>query len=246
MLVSITKNKQLAIPALQNLYSLKSLNRSSNAASNVKLLRSKLPLNLGFPRLLFYKKNCAGRNITGSITIFSQGRKSKARTIPIAYGFRYNALFFIASFNFIPLKKAITALTFTSLGLVCYLPARLTDKLFTLTRLMPMRRTGVPAYRELLHFKPFISITRVPFMLIQQHKNAPVSFLEITPLLGSTYARSLGSAASIIKLDSRTGFSLVRLPSGIKKIFSAFSLAYAGVAGYPVLPRQLKNTKAGF
>lgn len=240
------KGPQQLFQPLQTLYTVVKLGRASNASANVKVLRSIFPLNLVFSKLAFYKKNYAGRNVTGSITLFSKGAKVKTRQLPIAYQFRYNAIFFIASFNYVPLKTTITSLIFTSLGLVCYLPARMSDTLFTLNRLRSLKRSTAPGYREVLHFKPFISINTLPFMLIQQQKNAPVSYLELSPLLGSMYARSLGCKASIIKLDSRTGFSLVKLPSGVKKIFSAFSLAHAGAAGYPILRKQLRNTRAGF
>ena len=240
------KDTQCVLQPLCALYTVVKLGRASNASANVKVLRSMFPLNITFPKLAFFKKNYAGRNITGSITLFSKGSKVKTRHIPIAYQFRYSTIFFIASFNYVPLTATITSLVFTSLVLVCYLPARTSDTLFTLNRLRSLKRSAAPGYREVLHFKPFIAINTIPFMLIQQQKNAPVSYLELVPLLGSTYARSLGCKAFIIKLDSRTGFSLVRLPSGIKKIFSAFSLAHTGPAGYAILKKQLRNTRAGF
>ena len=83
-------------------------------------------------------------------------------------------------------------------------------------------------------------------MLIQQKKNTKISFLELKPLIGSKYSRSLGSSAKIIKLDTRTGFSLVKLPSGIKKVFSAFSLSHEGPANIDFLKNQYLNTKSGF
>lgn len=83
-------------------------------------------------------------------------------------------------------------------------------------------------------------------MLIQQRKNVSVSFIELNPLQGSTYARSLGSSANIIKLDTRTGLSLVKLPSGVKKVFSAFSLSHDGPANISLLKNQLLSTKSGY
>lgn len=101
-------------------------------------------------------------------------------------------------------------------------------------------------YKDLLYFKPYISINETPFMLIQQKKNSKISFLELRPLQGSSYSRSLGSSAKIIKLDTRTGLSLVKLPSGIKKVFSAFSLSQEGPANLNFLKNQQFNTKSGF
>ena len=83
-------------------------------------------------------------------------------------------------------------------------------------------------------------------MLIQQKKNSKISFIELKPLQGSQYSRSLGSNSKIIKLDTRTGLSLVRLPSGVKKVFSAFSLSQEGPANIDFLKKQQLNTKSGF
>tara|TARA_B100000780_G_scaffold25907_2_gene16414 strand:+ start:3841 stop:4092 length:252 start_codon:yes stop_codon:yes gene_type:complete len=83
-------------------------------------------------------------------------------------------------------------------------------------------------------------------MLIQQKKNSSISFLELSVLHGSKYVRSIGSSASIIKLDTRTGLSLVKLPSGVKKVFSAFSLSHEGPSNLSILKNQLNNTKSGY
>lgn len=83
-------------------------------------------------------------------------------------------------------------------------------------------------------------------MLIQQKKNSKISFVELKPLQGSLYSRSQGSSAKIIKLDTRTGLSLIKLPSGVKKVFSAFSLSHEGPSNTDFLKKQYLNTKSGF
>lgn len=245
MLFKVYQDKTLSIPTAKESYSVLRLGHSSNASSYISVLKSVLPFHINYPKLTFHKKNFSGRNITGRITVFSKGPKLKLKSTTISYNFRYSALFFIASFNFLTFSKTLASLIFSSIGLVAYLPTRFNDKLFLLNQLMFSKRSNNPVYKEILHFKPFIAFRKVPFMLIQQQKNAPISFVELTPLTGSIYARSIGSAASIIKLDSRTGFSLVKLPSGVKKIFSAFSLSSAGPANYPLLRKRLKSTKSG-
>lgn len=245
LLFKVYRDSTLDVTTLKESYSVTKLSRASNASHNITVLKAELPFHINYPKLTFHKKNPSGRNDTGRITVFSKGPKLKIKSTVVAYNFRCTALFFIASFNFLPFAKALVSLAFSSTGLVAYLPSRFDDKLFLLSRLTPTQRFNHPLYREILHFKPFIKIRNVPFMLIQQKKNSPISFVELSPLVGSIYARSLGSAASIIKLDSRTGFSLVKLPSGVKKIFSAFSLASAGSANYPILRKQLRSTKCG-
>lgn len=65
------------------------------------------------------------------------------------------------------------------------------------------------------------------------------------PLEGAKYTRSFGSFAKIIKLDTRTGLSLVKLSSGLKKVFSALSLSIEGRANLYILRNQFKDTKSG-
>jgi hypothetical protein len=101
-----------------------------------------------------------------------------------------------------------------------------------------MDRLRSQFYKDLLHFKSFIKVDEVPYMLIQQKKNSGISFIELKPLQGCVYSRSLGSKSNIIKLDTRTGLSLVKLSSGVKKVFSAFSLASEGSANLHILKNQ--------
>lgn len=82
-------------------------------------------------------------------------------------------------------------------------------------------------------------------MLIQQKKNSPINHIEQYPLIGSQYTRSFGSKSSIIKLDTRTGLSIVKLSSGLKKVFSAFSLANEGHSNIKILKNRLVDTKSG-
>ena len=162
------------------------------------------------------------------------------------YSFRAKSLFFIGGLNYTSFYRKISLLTFTSTGLVSYLPAKLGDNLFFLNKLKSLNFTKSQFYKDLLHFKPFIRIKEIPYMLIQQKKNSKISFLELKPLSGSSYSRSSGSSAKIIKLDTRTGLSLIKLPSGVKKVFSAFSLSQEGPASTDFLKKQYLNTRSGF
>lgn len=48
----------------------------------------------------------------------------------------------------------------------------------------------------------------------------------------------------MVKMDSRISTSLVKLPSGVKKIFSTFALGSEGAVALP-LNKKYKNNKAG-
>jgi large subunit ribosomal protein L2 len=69
--------------------------------------------------------------------------------------------------------------------------------------------------------------------------------LEIFPNKGVQYVKSLGSKALISKVDTRQNLSLVKLPSGVYKVFSAFSMGSVGVVPIPS-KNFFKNTNAGF
>jgi hypothetical protein len=188
----------------------------------------------------------SGRSSTGRITVFTKGTRIKRVSPILNYNFRFKSIFFIGGLNYVNFCRKISLLVFSSSGLVSYLPAKLSDNFFFLNKLKDLNIIKSQFYKDLLHFKPFIKIKEIPYMLIQQKKNHKISFLELKPLQGSQYSRSLGSSSKIIKLDTRTGLSLIRLPSGVKKVFSAFSLAQEGPANIDFLKKQYSNTKSGF
>jgi len=52
--------------------------------------------------------------------------------------------------------------------------------------------------------------------------------VEILPGKGIQYVRSSGTCAKMTKLDKTLYTGLLRLPSGVRKVFSAFSIASLG------------------
>ena len=69
--------------------------------------------------------------------------------------------------------------------------------------------------------------------------------LELYPTKGVQYCSSSGSIAVITKIDNRSSLALIRLPSGVQKIFSSFSTGSSN--RIPFLNKSLKNpAKAGF
>jgi large subunit ribosomal protein L2 len=83
------------------------------------------------------------------------------------------------------------------------------------------------------------------FLIKDLPKNQPVSLLEILPNKGIQYVRSSGSFSKILKMDSRISTSLIKLPSGVKKIFSTYSLGSVGSVALPENKKCLNNS-AGF
>lgn len=83
------------------------------------------------------------------------------------------------------------------------------------------------------------------FTISQLPKNLPVSLLELTPEQGVQYIRSPGSFGKILKMDMRISTSLIKLPSGVKKVFSTYSIGSLGTVALPE-NRKVTNNKAGY
>lgn len=70
-------------------------------------------------------------------------------------------------------------------------------------------------------------------------------FLEIYPKKGSQYAQSAGSKSFLIKLDTKNSVALIKLPSGVHKVFSIY-----GIGSHGQIPFNYTNLKtranAGF
>ena len=72
-----------------------------------------------------------------------------------------------------------------------------------------------------------------------------ISLIELYPGAGIQYIRSAGSSGRFIKLDLETHTALVRLPSGVRKSFSLYSIASIGSVSLRI-KRLVRNTESGF
>lgn len=96
--------------------------------------------------------------------------------------------------------------------------------------------------------KPFASrlFPNPTFYFIYQLKNnLKVSLLELIPGKGAQYARSSGTKAHLIKIDLASHTALVKLPSGVRKIFSIYSLIMIGSVALRN-KKLLKDTRSGY
>jgi len=69
--------------------------------------------------------------------------------------------------------------------------------------------------------------------------------LELSPNKGSKYALASGTSGSILKLDTRLGSAIVKLPSNVKKVFSIFSIGSDGAVSLSLKSRS-NITSAGY
>lgn len=152
----------------------------------------------------------------------------------------------MAGINYTSYTLKIASLIFNSSGMVSYIPAKMDDIFFMLFRNKPLLKSVSPIIvKDVLTLKPHSVISEIPHMLLQQKKNSAINHVELRPLRGVQYTRSFGSKSAIIKLDTRTGLSLLRLSSGVKKVFSAFSLSSKGNSNLYILKNRFRNTKSG-
>lgn len=72
-----------------------------------------------------------------------------------------------------------------------------------------------------------------------------ISFLSALPNKNIQYIKSSGSYGILVHLNMLNHTAVVKLPSGIKKIFSIYTLASYGAVSLS-LKKKLSNTKCGF
>lgn len=241
---NLTRDKNVL--CIEKLFSVNKLGKTSNASRNKSLLKLNLPIQQKYSRLLFRKKWLSGRTNSGQISVFSKGPRLKKKLPLLNYFRRSGALSFIAGVNYTGFNFKVSSLVFNSSGEVSYLPFNSGSILFFIFAKTPIITKISPSvFKNVVITRPESFLMYHPYLLIQQQKNVNISFLEAKPLAGIKYTRSFGSRSKIIKLDTRTGLSLVKLSSGVKKIFSAFSLSSEGSANLRILKKMLKNTKSG-
>jgi large subunit ribosomal protein L2 len=83
------------------------------------------------------------------------------------------------------------------------------------------------------------------FLIYKIKRLSKVSLLELFPGSGIQYARSSGSYAKLIKLDLPAHVATIQLPSGVKKVFSIYSLVSLGSVSLKI-KKKITNTKSGF
>lgn len=86
-----------------------------------------------------------------------------------------------------------------------------------------------------------------PYYLTLLHTpiSSSFSFAEIHPHRGAQYSRSSGSSSKLLSKNISTHTTLVKLPSGVRKIFSLYSLVTDGAPSLKQKKHQL-NTKSGY
>ena len=224
------------------------VNSATTSGASRKKVVLKLPFLLNFKhkKLSIRFKNFAGRNRSGGITVFSKGSILK-KSVSVVRNrfFRDNSILFISNFTINPITKSLSSLVYTSSGLISYLPSTTNHQLFNITYLSSLFRKKSSLFSDVLLLKRFAAINPTFFIIRGLPKNNFVSNLELQPLKGIQYSMSPGVKSTILKMDTRTGAALIRLPSGVRKVFSIYSL---GSLGRPALKENnlINVTSAGY
>jgi len=145
----------------------------------------------------------------------------------------------------LPFSNKTLSLIFLSSGAITYVPTNTQHKLFQLTKFYSVLQSFSSFHNKLWFLPQHSIINQNFFILLQLPKNQLISLLEILPGKGIQYVRSSGTSASIIKIDTHLNTSLIKLPSGVRKVFSTFSLASLGAVSL-IENKLALNNKAGY
>lgn len=208
---------------------------TSGGSRNIKKITSLLHDKTPFKKLSIKQPSKAGRSRTGHLVIRTKtSLKTRFRLFRINYKWRWSELGFISTFNLVPYRNNLLSLVFFASGGVSYLPAtnfsKMLDFVYFPTKSRSLRKyLPNPSFFCIHHLKPL----------------SKVSSLELYPGAGAQYARSAGTSAKILKFNYQEFTCVVRLPSGVRKVFSLYSLAHKGHSALKDA-RKAASTKAGY
>ena len=168
-------------------------------------------------------------------------RSSKLRLQTINYSLRLRNIFFIASFIFNKHVHRLVSVIFLSSGIITHLITTSQHKLFCLNQF----HSSLSKLERYLNGQSIIPLVKCIGLVMYLPKNKPISLLELLPYKGVQYIRSTGVFGIVLKMDLRIHTALVKLPSGVRKIFSTHALGSLGSIALPV-NRDFKNNSAGF
>ena len=188
----------------------------------------------------------AGRSTNGRIVLWTKQAKTLKHRQPfINYKFRCKNIALVVNFLLIPRRNKLISLLFLSSGAVTYVSTTTTHQLFQLTQLKGIVRDKLDLRKNIHRYYPLSTFNNIFFIIAKLPKNKPICLVETTPNKGIQYVRSTGSSASILKMDSRIGTALIKLPSGMKKVFSTYSIGSLGSVALPE-NKKFTNASAGY
>ena len=218
---------------------------TSGGSRKFFFFKNALPIKLNYKKLMIKLKYNSGRNNTGRVVINTKKSQIKNNTKPVVnYSFRSLYLGLIAGFLIIPKSNKLISLLMLSSGIVNFVPSSTNHELFVLTRFKSLTPKIYQFSNQQKILSPLLNFQKSFFTLALLPKNKPICLIESIPNSGIIYTRSTGSSSYIIKMNSLTSTALVKLSSGVKKVFSTHSLASLGKISLPE-KKNLFINKAG-
>jgi len=189
--------------------------------------KNPIPLFIHKKILRLRLKLRSGRSSNGRIILWT--RKSliyKTTNYLFNYNFRCSMVGFFASVSINSKSCRFMSLLVLSSGSITFAPSNSKHSVFKLFKFYKPFDDVNKITKKLIFFNKNLFIDQCFFFVNQLPKNSHISMLELKPGLGVQYVRSAGSSGKMTKLDSRKGIALIILPSGVRKLFSSFSLGY--------------------
>ena len=217
---------------------------NSNASRKNFYFTSKLPLiNSKYNKFFLKPKSYKGRSY-GDIVCRTKGRSLlKTRYPYINKCLNHLNLTLVAGYFVNRLNTKSYSLCVTSSGEVFYNLTTYNQSLFNV-----FKRFSLLSYNVSHNYKylsKHVTISQLFFTLLKLPRYQLISSLEIKPSKGAQYVKASGSKSYITKINSKLNFALVKLPSGVHKIFSVFGTGSLGQI--PVSHRKIKTqSNAGY
>ena len=216
--------------------SLRSKFITSNGSRNQRVLRLRWHSQPFNHRLWYRKISHAGRSTnTGKIILYSKGSITKRiKLLNIRYTNRFSSPLLLASITFTPFVHKLVNLFLLDSGSCFYFPTLNISQIFTLASI---HRPSTYLFNSWFwNFHSFI-------YNLKTFKK--ISNLELIPNKGIQYARSSGSFAKMLTINLKQHVALIKLPSGVRKYFSVYSIALADVSSLP-LKKKILTRQSGF
>ncbi len=198
--------------------------RPVSGASRKKLaFNHKILLNKKIKCLSSIVRWKSGITRTGRRSVLSKGRKiySSRRSI-LNYCQVDTSLHYVSSYS-VSKSGGLSALFFSSSGKFFYKRLQSAAYLFSMVKsdgilgnklsISPMISSLAGVHKFEFIFK---SLLKLPFL-------THVSNLQIAPSKKVKFSRSLGSSSTILRKNNHLSSCVVKLPSGVRKVFSIFS-----------------------
>lgn len=253
------KNYSTFFPKVKNKYTFTKLNNiiylnnittfvkkkiNSNASRKNFIIKSNTPLtNLKNKKFFSKPKSFRGRSY-GDIVCRTKGRSILKLKYPqINKNLNHLNLTLVANYFINYLNTKSYSWCITSSGEVFYTLTTDNQPLFNVFRRYGLLSHNIP--QGYIYLSKHVLIPQLFFTLLKLPRYQFVSSLEIKPHKGVQYVRSSGSKSYITKINPKLNFALIKLPSGVHKIFSVFGTGSLGQI--PVSYRKVKTqSNAGF